>query len=156
MKWLRADCQIYSTNCSVTTAWRQRTKNRIRLAEELRSSFCAPDASLLHWDGKSLKLVRGQKKHFIAIYLSGVMDGELTSLLGIPEAPGGKGRQEFEVLKSTMESRNIEPSQVVGLVFDTTLSNTGEWEGVCSLLSEYFKHYGTQSQVIHNFTDWSN
>ena len=94
---------------------------------------------MLHWDGKSLKLVRGQKKHFIAIYLSGVMDGELTSLLGIPEAPGGKGRQEFEVLKSTMESRNIEPSQVVGLVFDTTLSNTGEWEGVCSLLSEYFK-----------------
>ena len=129
---------LESTNCSVTTAWRHRTKQRQQLAEEIKNSFCAPDASLLHWDGKSLKLTRGEKKHFIAIYLSGVKDGELSNLLGIPEAPGGTGKEEFEVLKATLESKDIQPRQVVGLMFDTTLSNTGQWEGVCSLLTKYF------------------
>ena len=78
------------------------------------------------------------EKNFVAIYLSGVEDGEPSHLMGIPPAPGGTGREEFSVLKETLESRMVGPEQVVGLVFDTTLTNTGEWEGVCSLLADYF------------------
>jgi hypothetical protein len=38
------------------------------------------------------------------------------------------------VIKATLEERMVEGVKVVGLVFDTTLTNTGEWEGVCRYL----------------------
>ena len=42
------------------------------------------------------------------------------------------------MVKATLESRQVGEKQVVRIVFDTTLTNTGEWEGVCSLLAKYF------------------
>ena len=68
---------------------------------------------------------RGEKSNFVAIYLSGVEDGEPSHLLGIPPAPGGTGQEEFGVVKATLESRQVGKRQVVGIVFDTTITNTG-------------------------------
>ena len=123
--------KVKDTNCSVTTAHRQRTQLRLKLVEEIRNAWTAPDAGSLHWDGKTLKMRRGKSGNFIAIYFSGVKDGEPSHLLGIPMAPGGTGKEEFEVVKETLERRRVTGKQVVALVFDTTLSNTGQWEGVC-------------------------
>ena len=126
--------KVSDTNCSVMTAHRQRTSRRNKLAEEIRSSWTAPDAGILHWDGKALKIRRGETGNYIAIYLSGVEDKVPSTLLGVPRAPGGTGKEEFQVIKATLEERMVEGVKVVGLVFDTTLTNTGEWEGVCRYL----------------------
>ena len=130
--------KVSETNCSVTTAHRQRTKQRQKLAEEIRNAWTAPDAGVLHWDGKTLKMRRGKAANFLAIYISGVKDAEPSHLLGIRECPGGSGKQEYEVVKQTLEMRGVSAQQVVAMVFDTTLSNTGVWEGVCSYLGKYF------------------
>ena len=74
---------------------------------------------------------RGKTGNFIAIYFSGVSDGEPSHLLGITESAGGSGKEEFVVVKETLERRGVSAKQVVAIVFDTTLTNTGEWEGVC-------------------------
>ena len=66
------------------------------------------------------------------------VDGEPSHLLGIPEAKGHTSESEFEVIKATLEERGIRPEQCVGLVFDTTLTNTGEWSGICTRLAQYF------------------
>ena len=60
-----------ATNCSYTSAWRQRTKEREKKWEDIKSSWSAPYAVILHWDGKTLKLRRGQSANFVAIYVSG-------------------------------------------------------------------------------------
>ena len=57
-----------------------------------------------------------------------------STLLGVPRAPGGTGKEEFEVIKMTLKERMVEGVQVLRLVFDTTLNNTGEREGVCRYL----------------------
>ena len=122
-------------NNSLATA--RCTEERERLAEELRQSWIAPAASMLHWHGKTLKLKRRQKSYFLAIYLSEVKNGEPSHLLSIPTAPGWTGKEEFGIVKKTLESRKACKKQVVGFGFDKTLTNTGEWEKVCSLLANY-------------------
>ena len=125
------------------TAHRQRTNRRNKLAEEIRTSWIAPDAGILHWDGKALKIRRGETGNYIAIYLSGVEDKVPSTLLGVPRAPGGTGKEEFEVIKMTLEESMVEGVKVLGLVFDNTLNNTGEWEGVCRYLQFRGVHYCT-------------
>lgn len=93
--------------CSPATAWRQRTARRKELSNKICGSFNAPDAVFLHWDGKTLKLRRGQSGHFVAIYVSGVKDGVPSQLLGVPQAPGGKGKEEFELIKTVLEAWGI-------------------------------------------------
>ena len=58
-------------------------------------------------------------------------DSQPQQLLGIPMAPGGKGKEEFLVIKDTVEEWPISKEHLGPIVFDTTLSNTGEFEGVC-------------------------
>ena len=117
---------LSDTNISVTSAWRHRTKNRLDLAASIKQNF---KILTLHWDGKTLKLRRGVKGNFIAIYVCGVQEGYPKHLLGIPLAPDGSGREEFEVIKAALEEWKIQ-KEIVAIMFDTTLSNTGEF-GVC-------------------------
>ena len=121
---------LSDTNISVTSAWRHRTKNRLDLAASIKQNYNPCKILSLHWDGKTLKLRRGVKGNFIAIYVSGVQEGNPKQLLGIPLAPDGTGREEFEVIKAALEDWKIQ-NEIVAIVFDTTLSNTGEFGGVC-------------------------
>ena len=66
--------------------------------------------------------------------MSGVEEGNPHQLLGIPQAPGGKGKEEFIVMRDTVDSwkSRFHKKQIGPIVFDdTTLSNSGEYEGVC-------------------------
>ena len=67
----------------------------------------------------------------MAIYVTGVEEGQRSQLLGIPQAPGGKGVEEFQEIRKVLEDWNIK-EEIGPIVFDTTLANTGEWEGVCN------------------------
>ena len=77
-------------------------------------------------------MARKDKGTFVAVYLTGVEEGQPRQLLGIPRAPGGTGLEEFTVIKNTVEEwKQIEKKTIGSIVFDTTLSNTGEFKGVC-------------------------
>ena len=129
---------VADTNISVTTAWRKRTENRQVLAATIKETFVCPKLSCLHWDGKTLKMAREIKGNFVAIYVTGVEEGQRSQLLGIPQAPGGKGAEEFQEIRKVLEDWNIK-EEIGPIVFDTTLANTGEWEGVCKNLTNWFR-----------------
>jgi hypothetical protein len=75
------------------------------------------------------------KGHFVVVDMTGVEEGQPSQLLGIPMAPGGTGREEFEVIRSSVEAwEQIKKESIGPIVFDTTLANSGEFEGVCSYL----------------------
>jgi hypothetical protein len=57
--------------------------------------------------------------------VTGVEEGQPRQLLGIPLAPGGRGLEEFQVIRTCVEGwKNIQKEIVGPIVFDTTLSNT--------------------------------
>ena len=124
---------VEDTNILVTTAWRKRTESGNVLAVKIKESFVCPELSCLHWDGKTLKMARETKGNFVAIYVTGVEDGQESKLLGIPQAPGGKGAEDFEEIRVVLEDWGIK-KQIGPIVFDTTLANTGEWEGFAGKL----------------------
>ena len=53
--------------------------------------------------------------------------------MGIPQVESGKGVDEFEVVKEYLVKWKIK-KQVVGMVFDTTASNSGADSGACRYL----------------------
>ena len=124
--------KVSDTNISRSTAWRKRTMKRKETVDTIKESFVPYSLSGLHWDGKSLWMARKEKGTFVAVYLTGVEEGHPRQLLGIPRAPGGTGFEEFSVIKNTVEDwKQIEKKTIGSIVFDTTLSNTGELKGVC-------------------------
>ena len=130
--------KVADTNISYSTVWRRRTKQRQEWASSLKEAFIPFSLSGLHWDGKTLGLYRKEKSNFVVVYLTGVEDGQPSKLLGIPMAPGGKGAEEFEVIRTCVEAWDQVKKESIGpLVFDTTLSNTGEFEGVCSYICNW-------------------
>ena len=129
---------VADTNISVTKAWRKRTEGRKKLASTIKKTFSPFTLSGLHWDRKSLKLYRQMKGNFVVVFMTGVEEGQPSQLLGIPMAPGGTGREEFEVIRSSVEAwEQIKKESIGPIVFDTTLANSGEFEGVCSYLCEW-------------------
>ena len=122
--------QVADTNISVTTAWRKRTQGRLEVAATIKENFVPSKFLALHWDGKTLNMSRGDRANFVAIYVTGVEEGQPQQLLGIPQAPGGKGKEEFNTIKTVLEAWGIK-EQVIPIVFDTTLANSGEFQGVC-------------------------
>ena len=61
----------------------------------------------------------------------------MSQLLGIPQAPGSKGAEELKKIRHVLKDWNIQV-EILPIVFDTTLTNTGKWEGICKYLSNWF------------------
>ena len=57
-----------------------------------------------------------------------------------------------------VEIWGIRKENIIGIVFDTTPSNTGEWSGVCSLLSDWIGHNviwcGCRKHMIELWMTW--
>ena len=85
---------------------------------------------MAHWDGKTMTLRGRIESKRVCIYLSGVDAEETRKLLGIPQCISGKGIDEFEVTKEFLVEWKVK-EQLVGMVFDTTASNSGEHSGAC-------------------------
>ena len=56
---------------------------------------------------------------------------KVQKLLDVPKVVSGKAEDEFQHLVRVLEAWGIKKENIVGLVFDTTAPNTGEWSGVC-------------------------
>ena len=125
---------IKDTNISLGTSWYQGSKVRLDKADEIKNKFVCPDKVVAHWDGKTLTLRGRIESKRVAIYISGV-DGEHTrKLLGIPECVSGQGKDEFEVTKKFLVQWKVK-EQLVGMVFDTTASNSGQHSGACRCIA---------------------
>ena len=99
----------------------------------MRAEFSCPDRVVVHWDGKTLTLRGRVESKRVCIYLSGVEAVNMIKLLGIPECSTGKGIDEFELVRDYLVKWEVR-KQVIGMVFDTTNSNSGEHSGACRYL----------------------
>ena len=129
---------IDKTNISKTTAWRKGRETRLKKSKEIKDNFKCPDKVVVHWDGKTLKVRGGLESKRVCVLLSGVEEERMRKLLGIPETESGTGVDEFEVVKKHLVEWGV-TKQVLGMVFDTTASNTGEHSGACKYLEEWLK-----------------
>lgn len=131
---------VQQTNISVTTAWRKARAMRGECSSTVKENFECPDHVLIHWDGKIMKVKGGKTSERCCVYISGVSEeGDKTKkLLSIPEIPDGTGSsQEFAVTNLVVDWKV--KSNIIGLVFDTTASNTqsGKWRGACILIEAF-------------------
>jgi len=106
----------------------------IRAGKEIRTdaallakaSFTAPKYATLHWDGK---IVPGDTER-LAVLIAGLPAHREGKLLGVPVIPDGSGTTQASVTHALTHEWNVENS-IVGLVFDTTASNSGWKNGAC-------------------------
>jgi hypothetical protein len=123
-----------STLLSRSTVRRSRKACRETVATEDMATFSMTAPFLLHWDGKLLpNIVDGRDKvDRIAILIS---SGGIEKLLAVPIIPKGTGKAQAEVCLKTLDEWGLK-SQLRGLVFDTTASNTGLVSGACTAIEE--------------------
>ena len=57
-------------------------------------------------------------------------------VLGVPAVQSGTGEEIAEGVLEVLEEWGLGSSQIAGLSFDTTASNTGAWNGACVILEE--------------------
>ena len=126
--------KVEDTNISPTTAWRTAQTTRVKHAEKIKTQYEVPTFVLVHWDGKNLKLRKRQTSERCCVYISGAPGDE--KLLGVPEIPSGTGAAQELAVRTLLEDWHVN-EQVLGIVFDTTASNTGKWRGACSFIEEY-------------------
>ena len=124
---------LAKTNINKTSFWRNWQKMRLKKAEDIGQDFKCPEKVVIHWDGKTLSLRGRIESKRVCVYLSGVNAEKVRKLLGIPETSSGKGVDEFELVKDLMMKWKIK-NQTIGMVFDTTNSNSGEHNGACKYL----------------------
>ena len=124
-----AGVDLASTNVSRSSAWRKGQQQRLKKAKEVRAEFVVPEKVVIHWDGKMLRLRGRVASNRVCVYLSGV-DKELRQLLGIPEAEDGTGAAEFRIVREALDKWMVN-EEIIGMVFDTTATNTGRERGCC-------------------------
>ena len=67
----------------------------------------------------------------MAIYLITVDGTKKLHLADIPRVCSGKAKDDLEAIEKAINDWRVEKTSIIGLVFDTTTSNTGEWSAVC-------------------------
>lgn len=117
----------------------QETANKAR--DRLKDK--AGSNKILHYDGKIVKeFTHGKKMKNERIAVSVNIEGD-NFLLGIPACESSTGECQSEEIIKLLESYNIS-EDVIGLVFDTTATNTGRHSGVNTRLNQYLN-----KEVLH-------
>ena len=103
-------------------------------------TFSVADACLVHRDGKIMQIKKVKKSDRCCVLISGTnSEGEtVTKLLGVPEIPSGTGAAQEKAVTSKLQQWNVQDG-IVGIVFDTTASNTGQWRGACTMIEQELK-----------------
>ena len=127
---------LADTNISKSTAWRKAQEVRSKTSAKIKEDFKCPEYCTVHWDGKTLTLKRNKKTNRVCVYLTGVGADSSRKLLGVPETPSGTGAAEAKVVTDMLTSWDV-MDEVVGIVFDTTSSNTGAEKGACKFVEEW-------------------
>ena len=102
----------------------------------IEKEFEAPDHITVHWDGKILKVKGNIKSNRVCVHIAGADATRVQKLLGVPEVESGTGAAEAQVVKDMLTKWKIREG-VVGLVFDTTASNSGIHSGACRHIEDF-------------------
>ncbi|XP_050704488.1 uncharacterized protein LOC126989930 [Eriocheir sinensis] len=119
---------------SASTMYRARKAIRKQVAVAYQGEeFCPGEPLVLHWDGKMLPTITGNRSEDrIAILVSG--KGQ-EKLLGIPKIPAGTGAEIARVCIECIREHHLS-DRIKGLSFDTTSSNTGIHAGACTKIED--------------------
>jgi len=128
---------------------RLRRKHREAIATSISESFKPNTALTVHWDGKLMFDITGNKKvNRLPILVS--MMGK-TKLLEIPKIPTGTGQDEAQAVYNVIRKWGLE-NLVQGMCFDTTSSNTGRLSGACitleQLLGRPLLHFACRHHIL--------
>jgi len=122
----------YTLNRSSIRRYRQ--LNRAKQAAELKAEFNPQKPMLLHWDGKLMEDLTGDKKvDRLPIIVSG---SGIEQLLAVPKLPSGTGQAMADAMIEAVTAWGIKDC-VKALSFDTTSSNTGVKSGACVLIEKH-------------------
>ena len=119
---------------SQSSIQRARQTFREDAAVNKQASFLPDRPLLLHWDGRLLPDITGQKQFVdrVAVLVTG---GEIEQLLAVPKIGRGTGDEQCRACLQTLDDWQLR-RQVRGLVFDTTAANTGLKMGACTLIEK--------------------
>ena len=127
--------ELEEVTLSRSTVRRARKSNRQTYALQRRNDFVPTTPLLLRWDGKmllGLSRVHADRENRVAVVVSWKNS---KMLLGAPHIPSGTGKNHANVCIELLYKWNI-AEQARGLVFDTTVSNTGINTGICTLIEK--------------------
>jgi hypothetical protein len=119
-----------SATLSRASSWRAGTRVRKSAAENIKGTFIPPKHCTLHWDGKLIPDIRGEKKERLGILVSGVPTAEEGKVLGVPVIDSSTGMDQANATFNLAQQWGL-CDNVRALVFDTTASNTGWKIGAC-------------------------
>ena len=130
--------------CSTSSIYRERNKNRSVLFQLALDEFeeKKPDHLNLHWDGKQISNIIGEKEDYEAILVSGApsfIEGKLLSVSKMKDELGNNtstGLAQFTVISEQIRLWDIK-DHIRSFTFDTTSSNTGKNTGSCKQIEEF-------------------
>ena len=126
-----------SLSFSRSTIRRHRIKNWETIAKSETISIPEGMPVPVHWDGKLLPDLSGKDQvDRIAILATA---GSKEHLLEVPKIPRSTRRAQAEAVLKAISETQLE-TRVQGLVFDTTASNTGLYEGTSMKIQEGLGH----------------
>lgn len=123
---------------SPTSVRSARNENRKNISEDIKRSFVPHDNCVIHWDGKIVKEITGEKEDRIGVILTGHPEYKSGKLLAIPAVDSSSGVNQANAVLSCIQDWNISRN-IVGLCFDTTSSNSGKYTGACVVLERLLK-----------------
>jgi hypothetical protein len=122
---------ITTLNINRSSIKRHREEHRATIAAIIKTKFVGDEPLVVHWDGKLMADISG-KEHVdrLPIIVSG---NGLSQLLQVSKLTGGTGKNQACAVVEALEDWNVK-HRVVGMCFDTTVSNTGCHIGACTLI----------------------
>jgi hypothetical protein len=122
---------------SRNTIQRARIETRSAVAAGIQATLVVDSPLLLHWDGKLLPDISGSKEVVDRVAIL-VTSGHVEQLLAVPKIGRGTGEEQCNACLGALDDWQLR-SQVQGLVFDTTSSNTGIHLGASTLIEKALK-----------------
>ena len=119
--------------CQVTRRW-------VKIAATIKEKWISdekPSFAIIHWDSKMISHLTSGNCERVAVLFSGGNQIATPKLLGIPTAPDATGKSQKDEVVKLLRDWKLEQN-LIGIVFDTTASNTGVRSGCAVLLEKEF------------------
>ena len=128
---------------SRSSVWRQRITGEKEAADQVFHKFkslleSTDEHIILQWDGKKVAYSSGEIHDRLCILLHTLPSGR-TQFVGAPRMPDGTGAAQCEACIRYADLWNVQ-SNVIGMIWDTTASNTGRVKGSALLFEEAVGH----------------
>ena len=128
---------------SRTTVWRQRIAGETQAAEKIYEKYQSLlkdplTYCVLQWDGKKIEYADGETHDRLCILLHTLPSGR-SQFIGAPRTPNGTGTAQCEAILRYTDQWNV-ADRVIGMIWDTTASNTGRQKGSAVLYEEALEH----------------